>query len=78
VRVESVAITEEAFDQRLNPIRAKAQLGLRTLTERELSIAGPPFDGLAFINLIAKEVLAHGAGVSAIPEVAGSAAFSFL
>ena len=32
VRVESVSITEEAFDQLLNPIRAKVDLGLRTLT----------------------------------------------
>ena len=29
----SVSITEEAFDQLLNPIRAKVDLGLRTLTE---------------------------------------------
>jgi Contractile injection system tube protein len=78
VRVESVSITEEAFDPRLNPIRAKADLTLRTLTEQELSIAGPPFDTLAFVNLIAKEVLARGAGVSAIADVAGSASFDFL
>ena len=51
---------------------------LRTLTERELSIAGPPFDTLAFVNLIAKEVLARGAGISAIADVAGSASFDFL
>jgi contractile injection system tube protein len=78
VRVESVSITEEAFDPRLNPIRAKADLGLRTLTEQELSVAGPPFDALVFVNLIAKEVLARGAGVSAIADIAGSASFDFL
>jgi hypothetical protein len=78
VRVESVSITEEAFDPRLNPIRAKAELTLRTLTETELSVAGPPFDTLAFVNLIAKEVLARGAGISAIADVAGSASFDFL
>jgi hypothetical protein len=78
VRVESVSITEEAFDPRLNPIRAKAELSLRTLTERELSVAGPPFDTLAFVNLIAKEVLARGAAASAIADVAGSASFPFL
>lgn len=78
VRIESVSITEEAFDPRLNPIRAKADLTLRTLTEKELSVAGPPFDALAFVNLIAKEVLARGAGVSAIADVAGSASFDFL
>ena len=78
VRVDSVSITEEAFDPRLNPIRAKADLTLRTLTEKELSVAGPPFDALAFVNLIAKEVIARGAGVSAIADVTGSASFSFL
>src|SRR5436190_15927733 len=78
VRVESVSITEEAFDPLLNPIRAKADLSLRTLTEKELRVAGPPFDTLAFVNLIAKEVLARGAGISAIADVAGSGSFSFL
>jgi len=78
VRVESVSITEQAFDPRLNPIRATAELRLRTLTERELRAAGPPFDTLAFVNLIAKEVLARGAGVAAITDVAGSASLSIL
>lgn len=78
VRVESVSITEQAFDPRLNPIRAKADLRLRTLTESELRAAGPPFDTLAFVNLIAKEVLARGAGVAAITDVSGSASFSIL
>lgn len=78
VRVESVSITEQAFDPRLNPIRATAELRLRTLTERELRAAGPPFDTLAFVNLIAKEVLARGAGVAAIADVAGSASLSIL
>lgn len=78
VRVESVTITEEAFDPRLNPIRAKADLTLRTLTEQELAVAGPPFDTLAFVNLIAKEVIARGAGAAAIADVAGSASFDFL
>ncbi len=78
VRVESVSITEQAFDPRLNPIRASAELRLRTLTERELSVAGPPFDALAFVNLIAKEVLAHGAAASAVAGAAGAAASALL
>jgi len=77
VRVESVSITEEAFDQLLNPIRAKVELGLRTLTEKELNAAGPPFDTLALVNLIAKEVLARTQAVAAVADVAGSASFSF-
>ena len=77
VRVASVSITEEAFDQRLNPIRAKVELGLRSLTERELAEAGPPFDALTFVNLIAKEVLAHAAPAASVANIAASAAFSF-
>jgi hypothetical protein len=77
VRVESVSITEEAFDQLLNPIRAKVELGLRTLTEKELKAAGHPFDTLALVNLIAKEVLARTQAVASVAEIAGSASFSF-
>jgi contractile injection system tube protein len=72
VRVESVSITEEAFDQLLNPIRAKVDLGLRTLTERELRQAGPPFNTLALVNLIAKEALARTSPVRSVAEIGGS------
>jgi hypothetical protein len=77
VRVESVAITEEAFDQLLNPIRAKVELGLRTLTVKELRNAGTPFDTLALVNLIAKEVLARTQVAASVAEITGSASFSF-
>lgn len=77
VRVQSVSIAEEAFDQLLNPIRAKVELGLRTLTERELSDAGPPFNTLSLVNLIAKEVLARTAPAATVAEIAASASFSF-
>jgi hypothetical protein len=36
VRVTSLSITEEAFDPRLNPIRATVNLGLRTLSVDDL------------------------------------------
>jgi hypothetical protein len=36
VRLTSFSITEEAFDPRLNPIRAKVDLGMRVLTYMEL------------------------------------------
>jgi hypothetical protein len=72
VRVESVSITEEAFDQLLNPIRAKVELGLRTLTEKELKKAGAPFETIALVNLIAKEVLARTAAFTSVAEIGGS------
>jgi hypothetical protein len=75
VRVESVAITEEAFDQLLNPIRAKVDLGLRSLTSKELKKAGAPFDTIATVNLIAKEVMAHLQAIGSVAEIGGSIGF---
>lgn len=72
VRVESVSITEEAFDQLLNPIRAKVDLGLRTLTDKELKDAGTPFDTLALVNQIAREALARTAAATSVAEIGGS------
>jgi hypothetical protein len=43
VRVQSVSITEQAFDTRLNPILAKADLSLKVLTYRELEITNPGY-----------------------------------
>ena len=39
VRVTDVAVTEEAFDVNLNPIRAKVSLGLRVLSVDDLGFA---------------------------------------
>lgn len=39
VRITDLSITEEAFDPRLNPIRAKVSLGLRVLTIDDLSFS---------------------------------------
>ncbi len=36
VRVTSFSVTEQAFDQQLNPIRAKVTLGMRVLTSDDL------------------------------------------
>lgn len=69
VRVTSVAITEQAFDQILNPIRAEVALGLRALTPIELLQAGPPFDTLAIVNHIAKEVLARANIVNSVQPI---------
>jgi hypothetical protein len=73
VRVESLSIVEQAFDQLLNPIRATVDLALRTLTEAELQDAGLLFQGLDLVNLIAKEGLAHAqaaaVGISTLEEL---------
>ncbi|QRM54374.1 hypothetical protein [Sinorhizobium sp. BG8] len=43
VRLESLSVREEAFDQALNPIRARADLTLKVLTYRDLSVADPGY-----------------------------------
>ena len=58
VRVTSVAINEQAFDQLLNPIRAEVTLALRAMTDNELAQAGPVFETLATVNHVTKEVFA--------------------
>jgi hypothetical protein len=75
VRVTAVSITEEAFDQLLNPIRARVGLTMRTLTERELARAGAPFDTLALVQQISKEALARLNLVNSSNQVAGMLPF---
>lgn len=75
VRVKSVSITEQAFDQFLNPIQAKVQLGLRSLTVPELAQAGTPFDTLGLINHIAKEVLARLNVANSVEQISGMLPF---
>jgi hypothetical protein len=59
VIVNSVSITESAYDQLLNPIQAKVDLDMRSMTEKELQQAGALFGSLAYINLAAKSVMAR-------------------
>jgi hypothetical protein len=59
VQITSVSISETAFDPKLNPIQAKVDLEMRSLTECELTDAGQPFSTLGIINQIAKEVMAR-------------------
>lgn len=75
VRLASLSIEEQAFDQLLNPIRAQVTLGLRALTIPELRQAGPPFDTLATVNHIAKEVLARANIFNSVQEIGDSIPF---
>lgn len=43
VQIQSLSIKEEAFDQKLNPIRAKADLSLKVLTYRDLDVTNPGY-----------------------------------
>jgi len=57
VRITELSITEEAFDTKLNPIRAKVSLGLRVMTVDDLGF-GTKGGGLFMIYLQTKEQLA--------------------
>jgi hypothetical protein len=43
VQIQSLSIREEAFDQKLNPIRARADLSMRVLTYRDLDVTNPGY-----------------------------------
>ncbi|HEV2415934.1 MAG TPA: hypothetical protein VGX27_14110 [Candidatus Dormibacteraeota bacterium] len=58
VRITSLTITEQAFDRNLNPVRAKVDLRLSTLTNAELQRAGGSFRDLALTHLQGKEQIA--------------------
>jgi hypothetical protein len=75
VRVTSVSVTEQAYDQLLNPIRARVELGLQGMTQAELQDAGAPFDTLGLVNQIAKEVLAKTNIVSGTLELSAEISF---
>jgi hypothetical protein len=73
VIVNSVTITEQAFDQLLNPIQAKVDLDMRSMTDIELQNAGILFESLGYINLVAREVMAHVQIGGAIAQATGNA-----
>ena len=65
VRLTDFSVTEEAFDARLNPIRAKVSLGLRVLSVDDLGFAHP--GGRMFMTYLGnKEQLASQAANVAI------------
>jgi|ERR1043166_333747 hypothetical protein len=65
VKLTDLSITEEAFDPNLNPIRAKASLGLRVLTYQDLGLLTPG-GALFMTHQIAKEVMTTIGGAGAI------------
>ena len=57
VRIGGMTITEEAFDQLLNPIRAKVELSLNVLSYNDLKLLSPG-SALFMVHHIAKELMA--------------------
>ncbi|SFE85904.1 hypothetical protein [Nitrosomonas sp. Nm166] len=70
VRLTEFSITEEAFDQALNPIRAKVSLGLRVLSYNDLTITNPGYY-IFLAHQIAKEVFATIGSVGNLGAVGG-------
>ncbi len=68
VRLTEFSITEEAFDTKLNPIRAKVSLGMRVLNYHDLGVASVG-GALFMVHQIAKEVMAV---VGSVGSAAGS------
>lgn len=66
VHVNSIQITEQQFDNRLNPIVARAEIALTVLHEDDLR---QPFATLAMVTHIAKEGLARVGTVDSALDV---------
>ncbi len=75
VRISSLSITEEFYDQLLNPIRAKIELSMDVLSYHDLKL-GTPGHTLFLAHQIAKEVLAVTNLSSSAANLAGSVSLS--
>ena len=71
VQVTSFRVTEEAHDARLNPIRAKVDLGLRVLSYDDL-LPDHPGHAIFIAYQVAKEAMGARGTVSSLGAVTGS------
>jgi hypothetical protein len=74
VRIDQIAITEELFDQNLNPIQAKVTLSLQVLTYQDLgfaSVGGAIFLGqqMAKESMAGQAMAPAGALLSKVPGI---------
>jgi hypothetical protein len=70
VRIAEFSITEEAHDTALNPIRAKASLGLRVLSYNDLSLTDPAYY-MFLAHQVVKEAMGVVGTVGSLAAVAG-------
>jgi hypothetical protein len=70
VRITEFSITEEAYDPALNPIRAKAGLGLRVLSYNDLSLTEPAYY-MFLAHQVVKEAMGVVGSVGSLAAVAG-------
>ena len=69
VRITSFSVTEQAFDNLLNPILARVDLGMTTLSDEELKQIPDPFQKLRFVDQQAREALAQLNNISAVTQL---------
>lgn len=74
VRLTNFSVTEDAFDQKLNPIRAKVELGMRVLTFMELRETSLGYTAY-LASQSQKEVLARLNLVNSAEQLLGSLPF---
>ncbi|BDC51033.1 hypothetical protein F183_A33490 [Bryobacterales bacterium F-183] len=72
VRISEFSVTEEMFDTRLNPIRAKVSLGLRVLSYNDLSRTHPGYS-IFLAHQATKEAMARLAPGTTLSSVTGGA-----
>jgi len=70
VKLTEFSITEEAYDQDLNPIRAQVSLGLRVLSYNDLPLSHPGHP-LFLAHQVGKEVMATIGSAGSLSDVAG-------
>jgi hypothetical protein len=68
VKLTSFSITEEAYDTKLNPIRAKVSLGLRVMSYNDFPLTHPGFH-VFLTHQIVKETMA---AIGSIGDIAGA------
>ncbi|OPY54273.1 MAG: hypothetical protein A4E49_01092 [Methanosaeta sp. PtaU1.Bin112] len=73
VRIIEMSIAEEAFDQDLNPIRARVSLGLKVLNYQDLGLMSAG-GALFMAHQVIKETMAT---INGLGGISGSASFSF-
>jgi len=70
VRITEFSVTEEEFDPKLNPIRAKVSLGMRVLSYNDLTRTNPLYH-LFLAHHVTKEVIAKVGQAQSLSSVTG-------
>lgn len=70
VRVSDFTVTEEAYDNNLNPLRARVALSLRVLSYNDLSLTHPGY-ALFLTHQVVKETLATVGGITSVASALG-------